>query len=142
MDGKFLVVIIFELVIFIIQFLFVVDFWILVGDVYLIQYIKILSLLMVCIHLPLVIIALRRKYGTSCLCICFYYYKVFSIVIDNVFQIFSSDTFTIILFWIDFTFTVVGGVQQDVFLERKKKIKKFLNIPLLLPPAQLEKQKI
>ena len=84
--------------------------WILVGDVYLIQYIKILSLLMACTHLPLGIIALRRKYGTSCLCICFYYYKVFSIVIDNVFQIFSSDTFTIILFWIDFTFTVVGGV--------------------------------
>lgn len=24
---------------------------------------------MACIHLPLVIIALRRKYGTSCLCI-------------------------------------------------------------------------
>ena len=72
--------------------------WILVGDVYLIQFIKILSLLMACIHLPLVIIALRRKYGTSCLCICFYYYKVFSILINNVFQIFSSDTLLLSFF--------------------------------------------
>lgn len=97
---------------------------------------------MACIHLPLVIIALRRKYGTSCLCICFYYYKVFSIVIDNLFQIFSSDTFTIILFWIDFPFTVVGGCVSGCLLGKKEENKKSLNIPLLPPLVQLEKQKI